>query len=68
MNFSEMVEAELRKAGQGGKVNTEEDINDEQLNTEAYKYAEPLIPILTFPLIKLLFHNSGKLKKLVFSN
>ena len=47
-----MVEQQLRKAGQGGKMNSEEELNDEQLNAEVYKYAEPLVPFLTFPLIK----------------
>jgi centrosomal protein CEP104 len=66
LNFSEMVEQQLRKAGQGGKMNSEEDLNDEQLNAEAYKYAEPLVPVLTFPLIKLLFAQQWKNKELGF--
>ena len=66
LNFSEMVEAQLRKAGLGGNANSEEGIYDEQLNAEAYKYAEPLIPVLTFDLIKLLFAQQWKNKDLGF--
>ena len=68
LNFSEMVEAQLKKAG-GGGGNTNSiggDISDEQLNAESYKYAEPLIPVLTFPLIKLLFAQQWKNKELGF--
>ena len=43
MNFSEMVEAQLRKEGMGG--NQEEDMMDEQLSAEAYKIAEPLVSL-----------------------
>ena len=63
LNFSEMVEAQLKKAGSGGGANAEEGISDEQLNAEAYKFAEPLIPVLTFPLIKLLFAQQWKNKE-----
>jgi centrosomal protein CEP104 len=63
LNFSEMVEAQLKKAGLGGGANAEEGISDEQLNAEAYKFAEPLIPVLTFPLIKLLFAQQWKNKE-----
>ena len=66
LNFSEMVEAQLKKAGQGGNINSEEGGTDEQLNAEAYKFAEPLIPVLTFPLIKLLFAQQWKNKELGF--
>ena len=62
MNFSEMVEAQLRKEGMGG--NQEEDMMDEQLSAEAYKIAEPLVPVLTFPLIKLLFATQWKNKEI----
>ena len=65
MNFSEMVEAQLRKEGMGG--NQEEDMMDEQLSAEAYKIAEPLVPILTFPLIKLLFATQWKNKEIGFN-
>ena len=67
LNFSEMVEAQLRKAG-GGGGNQEEggEIYDEQLNAEAYKYAEPLVPVLTFNLIKLLFAQQWKNKEVGF--
>ena len=65
MNFSEMVEAQLRKEGMGG--NQEEDMMDEQLSAEAYKIAEPLVPVLTFPLIKLLFATQWKNKEIGFN-
>ena len=65
MNFSEMVEAQLRKEGMGG--NQEEDMSDEQLSAEAYKIAEPLTPVLTFPLIKLLFATQWKNKEIGFN-
>ena len=66
LNFSEMVEAQLRKAGLGGNANPEDGLSDEQLNAEAYKFAEPLIPVLTFDLIKLLFAQQWKNKELGF--
>ena len=66
LNFSEMVEAQLRKAGMSGNANPDDGFSDEQLNTEAYKFAEPLIPVLTFDLIKLLFAQQWKNKELGF--
>ena len=65
MNFSEMVEAQLRKECMGG--NQEEDMMDEQLNIEAYKIAEPLVPVLAFPLIKLLSATQWKNKEIGFN-
>ena len=66
LNFSQMVEQELKRAGASG--DTEEmGGTDEQLNAEAYKIAEPLIPVLTFPLIKLLFANQWKNKESGFN-
>ena len=68
LNFSEMVEQQLKKAGQGGNVGDEEgNLGDEQLSAEAYKFAEPLIPVLTFPLIKLLFAQQWKIKETGFN-
>ena len=68
LNFSEMVEQQLKKAGQGGNLGEEEgNLDDEQLSAEAYKFAEPLIPVLTFPLIKLLFAQQWKIKETGFS-
>ena len=64
LNFSEMVEAQLRKEGMG---NNQEEMVDEQLNAEAYKVAEPLTPVLTFPLIKLLFATQWKNKEIGFN-
>ena len=63
LNFQEMVEAQLRKEGMS---NQEEDMIDEQLSAEAYKVAEPLVPVLTFPLIKLLFATQWKNKEIGF--
>ena len=65
LNFQEMVEAQLRKEGMGN--NQEEDMIDEQLSAEAYKVAEPLVPVLTFPLIKLLFATQWKNKEIGFN-
>ena len=59
-----MVEAQLRKEGMG---NNQEEMVDEQLNAEAYKVAEPLTPVLTFPLIKLLFATQWKNKEIGFN-
>ena len=67
LNFSEMVEQQLRKAGQSGMGEGEGNIDDEQLSAEAYKYAEPLIPVLTFDLIKLLFAQQWKIKETGFN-
>ena len=68
LNFSEMVEQQLKKAGQGGNLGEEEgNLDDEQLSAEAYKFAEPLIPVLTFPLIKLLFAQQWKIKETGFN-
>ena len=64
LNFQEMVEAQLRKEGMS---NQEEDMIDEQLSAEAYKVAEPLVPVLTFPLIKLLFATQWKNKEIGFN-
>ena len=64
LNFSDMVEAQLRKEGIN---NQEEDLIDEQLSAEAYKIAEPLVPVLTFPLIKLLFATQWKNKEIGFN-
>ena len=56
LNFSEMVEQQLKKAGQAGDVPEEEgNIDDAQLTPEAYKCAEPLVPTLTFPLLRLFY-------------
>ena len=69
LNFSEMVEAQLRKAGMTGNENNEEgNLVDEQLSAEAYKFAEPLVPVLTFPLLKLLFAQQWKNKELGFQH
>ena len=65
MNFSEMVEAQLRKECMGG--NQEEDMMYEQLNIEAYKIAEPLVTVLAFPLIKLLSATQWKNKEIGFN-
>ena len=67
LNFSEMVEQQLRKAGQGGLDAEGENLEDEQLSAEAYKVAEPLVPVLTFPLIKLLFAQQWKVKETGFN-
>ena len=67
LNFSEMVEQQLRRAGQSGMGDGEGNIDDEQLSAEAYKYAEPLIPVLTFDLIKLLFAQQWKVKESGFN-
>jgi centrosomal protein CEP104 len=68
LNFSEMVEQQLKKAGQSGDVGEEEgNFDDAQLSPEAYKYAEPLIPTLTFPLLKLLFNQQWKIKETGFN-
>ena len=68
LDFSQMVEQQLKKAGQSENVGIDEGgITDEQLNAEAYKFAEPLIPVLTFPLIKLLFAQQWKNKEIGFS-
>lgn len=66
LDFSQMVEQQLKNAGQSDG-NEEGGMTDEQLNPEAYKVAEPLIPVLTFPLIKLLFAQQWKNKELGFS-
>ena len=66
LNFTEMVEQQLRKEGIDGN-NEGEDMVDEQLNAEAYKVAEPLVPVLTFPLIKLLFASQWKNKEIGFN-
>ena len=66
LNFTEMVEQQLRKEGKDGN-NEGEDMVDEQLNAEAYKVAEPLVPVLTFPLIKLLFASQWKNKEIGFN-
>lgn len=71
LDFSQMVEEQLKRAGQstgdGGGDFEGEGGSDEQLNSEAYKYAEPLIPVLTFPVIKLLFGQQWKNKELGFN-
>ena len=56
LNFSEMVEAQLQKEGMGsGKnVNTGDQDLMLDIDSEAYKFGEPLIPVLTSDLIKLL--------------
>ena len=69
LNFSEMVEKELKKAGQSGNAGDEEEgnIDDAQLSPEAYKCAEPLVPVLTFPLLRLLFNTQWKIKESGFN-
>ena len=68
LNFSEMVEQQLKKAGQAGDVPEEEgNIDDAQLTPEAYKCAEPLVPTLTFPLLRLLFNSQWKIKETGFA-
>ena len=62
LNFSEMVEQQLKKAGQAGDVPEEQgNIDDAQLTPEAYKCAEPLVPTLTFPLLRLLFNSQWRI-------
>ncbi len=68
LNFSEMVEAQLQKEGMGsGKnVNTGDQDLMLDIDSEAYKFGEPLIPVLTSDLIKLLFSREWKTKEYGF--
>ena len=48
LNFSEMVEQQLKKAGQSGMGDGEGNIDDEKLNAETYKFAEPFNSCFNF--------------------
>jgi len=58
-DFAQMVEEQLRAAG--GNQDNDNQVNEEDsLPPEYYKIAEPLIPILSFPIIKLIFSKIWK--------
>ena len=65
LNFSEMVEAQLQKEGmgEGGTASSGDGDLMLDLDGEAYKFGEPLIPVLTSDLVKLLFSREWKTKE-----
>ena len=68
LKFSEMVEEQMRREGQVNPENDDMGVSDEQLNSDAYKYCEPLIPVISLPLLKLLFAQQWKNKELGFNH
>ena len=65
-DFNQLVEEKLRDPNAVGSDNNQrenEKVVDEEIPAADYKYAEPLIPILSFPIVQLTFSSQWKKKE-----
>ena len=62
-DFNQMVEEQLKKQSIGGKAGGQEEGQEEDISPSDFKIAEPLIPVLTYPIIKLIFNPQWKMKE-----
>lgn len=56
-DFNDLVNEKMIKEGGGGirKINKEEEEEEDDIPANEFKKAEPLIPVLTFDIVKMLF-------------